>query len=212
MTWTFLAALVGFVTSFVLSSVLGLGRAVFVAGHAVVVMVFVAVFVHTHGFSLRRQFERRWVPGVIGGLLLGVLLVRQVVNQPGSTAPEGVGLAGALVWYGIVYGVVDALLLSVIPVLSLYGMRPAEEFQQPGARLNWGVIALAGSALVAAAYHLGFAEFRGASVLAPVIGNTIITLGYLLTGSPLAAVVAHVLMHAAAVLHGMDTVAQLPPH
>jgi hypothetical protein len=45
-----------------------------------------------------------------------------------------------------------------------------------------------------------------------VIGNVIITSSYLLTGSPLAAVVTHVIMHVAAVLHGMETTLQLPPH
>jgi hypothetical protein len=39
-----------------------------------------------------------------------------------------------------------------------------------------------------------------------------VTAGYLLTGSPLAAVLAHVIMHGAAVVHGMEGTAQLPPH
>lgn len=212
MTWTLLAAITGFLSAFLLSDLLGLTRGPFVAGHTVVVAVFVSAFVRAHGFSLRRQLERRWVAGLLGGLVFSALLIRQVVSQPSSPAPEGLALVGALAGYGIVYGVVDALLLSVIPVLSLYGMRSAEELKLPGARLNWGAIALAGSAVVSAAYHLGFAEFRSAAVLSAVLGNTLITLGYLLTGSPLTPIVAHVLMHVAAVVHGIDTVIQLPPH
>jgi hypothetical protein len=45
-----------------------------------------------------------------------------------------------------------------------------------------------------------------------VVGNAIITSSYLLTGSPLAAILFHVAMHVAAVLHGMETTLQLPPH
>lgn len=39
-----------------------------------------------------------------------------------------------------------------------------------------------------------------------------LTFAYLLTGNPLAAIIAHVRMHGAAVIHGMGTTMQLPPH
>jgi hypothetical protein len=45
-----------------------------------------------------------------------------------------------------------------------------------------------------------------------VVGNAIVTSSYLLTGSPLAAILSHVAMHVAAGLHGMDTTLRLPPH
>ena len=61
-------------------------------------------------------------------------------------------------------------------------------------------------------YHLGYTEFQGAAIVSAVIGNAIITLTYLLTGSPLAAVATHIIMHMAAVLHGMATTLQVPPH
>ena len=58
----------------------------------------------------------------------------------------------------------------------------------------------------------GFAEFRGPTLLQPLIGNAVVTAGYLLTGSPLAAILAHVIMHGAAVFQGMEGTVQLPPH
>jgi hypothetical protein len=73
-------------------------------------------------------------------------------------------------------------------------------------------IALGASLLVTAAYHLGYQEFRGPALIQPLIGNALLTLGLLLSGSPAAAIVGHVIMHAAAVLHGMETTVQLPPH
>lgn len=45
-----------------------------------------------------------------------------------------------------------------------------------------------------------------------MVGNAIITSSYLLTRSPLAAILSHVAMRVAAVLHGMETTLQLPPH
>lgn len=68
------------------------------------------------------------------------------------------------------------------------------------------------STFITAAYHIGFDEFRGMALLAPLIGNAVITLGYLLSGNPMAPVLSHILMHGAAVVHGMTSTVQLPPH
>jgi hypothetical protein len=50
------------------------------------------------------------------------------------------------------------------------------------------------------------------SPTAALIGNGIMTLSYLASGSPIAPMLSHVVMHIAAVLHGMATTVQLPPH
>lgn len=46
----------------------------------------------------------------------------------------------------------------------------------------------------------------------PILGNAILTAAYLLTRNPLSTTLAHVAMHVASVLHGMETTIQLPPH
>ena len=46
----------------------------------------------------------------------------------------------------------------------------------------------------------------------PLIGNGVMTAGYLLTGNPLTPTLAHILLHGAAVLRGPETTPQLPPH
>jgi hypothetical protein len=73
-------------------------------------------------------------------------------------------------------------------------------------------MALAASLFVTAAYHLGYVEFRGPRLLQPLIGNAVLTTGYLMTGSIATPLIGHVIMHGAAVLHGMETTVQLPPH
>jgi hypothetical protein len=135
-----------------------------------------------------------------------------VAAQPASARPHGADLAVALGWEGLVYGTVDAILLSVIPVLAVYGSRRPEQLAGPGARWRWGGAALGASLLVSAAYHLGFAEYRGPALLGPLVGNGLSTVSYLLAGNPLAPILSHVIMHQAAVWHGMATTAQLPPH
>jgi hypothetical protein len=210
--WTLLAAGLGFLSSFVLSDLLHLSRGPFVAAWVVLSGAFLAWYRASHRLDLSAQLQRRWIGGLVVGVVVGALLVRQVLSQPPSPHTEGLALVGDLAAYGVVYGIVDALMLSVVPVLSLYGMRPASELRDSVARYRWSFIALLGSALVTAAYHLGFAEFRGPRLMQPLIGNVLITLTYLVTGSPVAPIVSHVMMHVAAVMHGMATTMQLPPH
>ena len=212
MRWILSAALLGFASSAVLSSILHRPRDLFVGFHSVVVAGFVFAFLRIEGIRPGVQLRRRWLPGLVAGVLAGALLARTVLLQPDSPRPGGGALAWALLWDGVLYGIADALLLSVLPVLALYGSRPPAELRNPGTRWRWGLTALLASLGITAAYHVGFVEFRGSALVAPLIGNGIVTLSYLASGSPIAPLLSHVVMHAAAVLHGMATTAQLPPH
>ncbi len=148
--------------------------------------------------------------GMVAGLVIGALLGITVVQQPGSPAPSGLQLFWSLFWLGLVYGVLDGLLLTVLPVMAL-GVTTRCRYED-----GWGgalvFLGLASSAAVTAAYHLGYQEYRGRQLVQPLIGNTMITAGYIITGNIAAPLTAHVLMHGAAVLHGMETTTQLPPH
>lgn len=58
--------------------------------------------------------------GVIAGVLVGVFLVINVRSQPVSRQSNGGELALDLVWLGLVYGMIDALSLNVMPVLAVW--------------------------------------------------------------------------------------------
>ena len=207
-----LAGLVGFATAATFSSWLRWERNTFVLAHAGATLSFLGVYVVATGVHPMVQLRLRWRAGLAVGLLAGALLAYGVQGQEPSSRPAGTALVGALAWLGVVYGALDALLLTVIPVLSVYGSRAAEVLSRGTARLRWGALSLLASLGVTAAYHLGFAEFRGPGLVQPLIGNGVVTLAYLLAGNPLAPIIAHTAMHVAAVLHGMGTTAQLPPH
>lgn len=212
LTWVLLAALTGLSSSVVLSSWLRWPRQWFVLGYAAAAGLFLGWFFRVAQVQPIVQLRRRWQGGLLGGLVLGAILAHGVAGQPRSARPDGADLGWALVWLGGVYGSLDALLLSVVPVLSVYGNRPAEVLRQAGARARWGALALVASLGITTAYHVGFEEFRSSAVAQPLLGNGLLTTGYLLTGNPLTPVLGHVIMHGAAVLHGMGTTAQLPPH
>jgi hypothetical protein len=210
--WILGAGILGFTTAGVFSGLLHWSRTAFVLVYLLLVLCFVAGYTRIVGLSWRTQFQRRWRSGLVGGVVLGLLLARSVLAQPGSERPRGLELVLALGWYGVVYGAVDALLLNILPVLEVYRTRPAEELRDRVSLLPLALAALLASLFVTAMYHLGFVEFRGTSLLQPLLGNGVITAGYLLTGSPVTPLVGHTIMHIVAVLHGMETTTQLPPH
>lgn len=159
---------------------------------------------------MRDHPRRHWLGGVLAGLAVGMLLAASVLQQPPSRVPSGLYLGAAVIWLGLVYGLLDGLLLTVAPVLAVYGRAPARLSGTGGAAR--GARALLASLFITAAYHLGYEEFRGPQLRQPLIGNTALTVGFLVTGSVATPLIGHVMMHTAAVLHGMDTASQLPPH
>jgi len=211
-TWVLVAAAAGFVSAAVFTMILGLDRRTFVAAWSAVAAVLWAAYARQEQVRLRVQLARRLPSGIVIGSIAGAILVLSVLRQPASPAPAGAALALDLFWLGGVYGAVDALILSVLPVLALYGTRPGEPEPAAAERLGRAAMALAGSALVTAAYHAGFREFQGPELLLPVLANVGMTACYLISGSAAAPIVAHVAMHVAAVVHGAATTVQLPPH
>jgi len=210
--WVMLAGLVGFAAAAIFSTWLHWHRNAFVLAYAGLTGAFLTGYFRAFRVPLMVQLRRRWLAGLVIGLLAGAVLAYGVSRQPPSSHPAGTALAASLVWLGLVYGSLDALLLTVVPVLSVYGSRPPGLLSPAAARVRWALLALLASLAVTAAYHLGFAEFRSPTLLQPLIGNAVVTVAYLLTGNPVAPVLAHVIMHVAAVLHGMSTTVQLPPH
>lgn len=209
--WLLLAALIGFLIPAIFSSGLRWERSLFLIPYVAPAGTFLFLYFRRMPISLK-QLIGRWPYALIGAAVATFLLVRNIQEQPASAAPEGVQLVLAVAWIGVVYGVIDGLLLNVMPVLAVVGARFYEQRPSWKVRLVRGVIALAASIVVTVAYHAGYTEFHGPKMASVILGNVIITSSYLLTGSPLAAVVTHVIMHVAAALHGMETTLQLPPH
>jgi hypothetical protein len=170
-------------------------------------------YVRWSGVELGEGIRRHWAWGLLVGAIVGFFTVQTVLIQPAFPTPRGAELLFDLVWLGLVYGAVDGLLLSVLPVyatwqaLSLLGWT-----ERWYGKVGVGALALVASMLVIALYHLGYPEFRGPQVLLVVVGVGAQSLGYLLSRSPLASVTSHVAMHVAAVLYGIANVSQLPPH
>ena len=211
LTWLMLAGLIGFFVTAVFSMELRWQRSLFLVPYITIIGIFLGVYFYKQPISLK-QFLGPWRMGLVGVAISTLFLMWKVQGYPASAVPDGIPLVWAILWIGVTYGVVDGLLLNVMPVLVVQRVWSGEANTSRPTLLTRGFFALLASIFVTIAYHLGYTEFHGLSMLWVIIGNSIITLTYLLTGSPLSAIVTHVIMHIAAVLHGMETVLMLPPH
>ncbi|MCX2929125.1 hypothetical protein ORI20_02480 [Mycobacterium sp. CVI_P3] len=211
--WIAAAAMVGFSVPALFVGVLRLRRSAYLVPYIISTSLFLIVFVRWNRLEPRELLAHNWMWGVGVGVLLAGFTVGNVLSQPVSPRRRGVPLALDVFWSGVVYGTVDALLLSVLPVLATW-----QAVGTAGWTTSWigkgavAVLALCASLVVTVAYHLGYPEYRHGGLLGPVVGNTAMTLGFVISGNPLAAVISHVAMHVAAVLRGPARVAQLPPH
>jgi hypothetical protein len=212
--WVFAAAVLGFAVAAVFAGMFRLPRNIYLIAYLVLVSPFLYAFMRWSNLSIIELLRHNWIWGLVAAVLVGAFTVRNVLSQPASASSEGLSLAFDVIWLGIVYGTLDALFLSVLPVMATW-----QAFSTFGwthsllGKVLVGVIGLIASLLVTVVYHLGYPEYRVAGgVMGPSIGNTVISLGYILANNPIAAVFSHIGMHIAGVLHGPASVMQLPPH
>jgi hypothetical protein len=211
--WIFGASLLGFLISFVFAGRMKFSRNLFLVFYIIMAGFFLAAFFQSTGIDIATTISNNWLWGVLFGLLSSVFLVRHVLSQPATRQHEGMMLAFDIGWTGLIYGLMDALLLNVLPVLAI---------QAGFAGFNWattligkiglGALAMLGSLLITLTYHLGYPEFRNKKIVKVLVGNSIMTLAVLLAGNPFGALLSHPAMHVAAVLRGPETTIQLPPH
>lgn len=211
--WVLAASLLGFGLSAVFSAWFKLSRRVFLIPYIGLAALFLFLFVRASEIDVAAMLSHNWGWGLLVGAIVGVFLVLNVRSQPASRESGGVDLAVDLVWLGLAYGLIDALFLNVMPVLAVWtGLAQAGWTSSWPGRIGAGVISLLASLLVTFAYHVGYKEFRNRRVGLVLVGNTIITLAYLISTNPLGAIVSHAVMHLAAVMRGPETTLQLPPH
>jgi membrane protease YdiL (CAAX protease family) len=211
--WVLGAALLGWAQAAFFAGLLQLPRPLFLVPYVIVSSIFMIAYVRWSGVDPLVHLRQNWRWGLFGAIVVGWFVVQSVLMQPRSPAPQGLDLLFNVVWLGFVYGAIDGLLLSVLPIAATW-----QAFTLLGWTERWpgqiatGLLALVASLVVTAAYHLGYPEFQGVAVLWPVFGVGVMSLAYLVTRSPLAPVLSHIAMHVAAVVYGIQSALQLPPH
>jgi hypothetical protein len=212
--WLAVGLAVAFAVPFLLADVAGLDRDVFYGIYAAIVLSLLIGWAHSTGYDLVAAVRRRWAWAVGLGLLSGALLALTVLRSEDATErPQGLTLAAAVFWRGIVYGATDGLLLSVFPILVVFAALAGSRLSQRlRGKIVIGAAAFAASLLMTAVYHAGYSDFRSAKLRKPVLGNVVWSAPTLVTLNPIGAPIAHISLHVSAVLHSYDTETFLPPH
>ena len=211
--WILIASLLGFTVAAVFAGWLQLKRNVYLLFYIPLVSALFIAYIISNKIDTKVIFSHNWAWGLLGAFIAGAFVIKNVYTQPSSKRSTGFALLTDITWPGLVYGLMDALLLSVIPVLAIkIALTDPVWTQNWLGKIGFCIIGLFASFFVTTAYHLGYPEFRGKRILWPNIGNGVLSLAFIITMNPLAAILPHMAMHVAAMIHGKDTTGQVPPH
>jgi hypothetical protein len=142
---------------------------------------------------------------------LALVLALNVLNTEDATnRPDGAYFIFELLWRGVAYGIVDTLLLTVLPCFVAYELLHGHVAGLQG-KLRFTALALPLVVLVTAAYHLGYPQYREDGVARPETGNVLISIPTFATVNPVGSVVAHVTQHVTAVVHSYESEIFNPP-
>ena len=194
----------GFAVSWLTTDVLGVARRRYIAVLAAVTAVLGAITAWATGAAAADLVAHHWAQGLVGAVVTGAIVGFGIRRTPASLVRSGRALHEAEAWEGVVYGISEGALLSALPAFVAWQVAVDAGWATAGA---WAA-AVTASALVIAVHHFGYWDYRGPLVLEVLAGCLILTVGYLVTGSVLAPVGGHVIMHVAGVTKGVE----LPPH
>ena len=205
--------LVAFLVTWVVTDLGRVSRTPYVAILAITTLALTAGYLAWSGTSMADLVTPRWgLGGILAGSIAAAVVAPAVRRLPSGLHPQGAQLARRFLWEGIVYGTAEAILLATLPVLAVWQAADALGW----ADTTWmkvvsGALAIAGALLVTAVHHLGYREFRRRAAKPKLMGALVVcgvqALAFLLTGNVLAPIVAHVLLHAQMIAHGIE----LPP-
>ena len=209
--WIPAAALVGGGASSIFGDLLTLPVDVYYAVYAAVVLAFLGGYIRLTGLDVRPWLGRRLPIALALGVVGGLVLMRGALGRPPEGTLAGGELLGALLVRGVMYGAVDGLLLFAFPWLVVWRALGAEG-RSRSFRAGASVLALAAMLLVTTTYHMGYRDFRSSRIVLPNVGAVISGTPTLLSANPVAAPLAHVVLHVTAVLHSPASDLYLPPH
>lgn len=201
-----------FLVTWVLTDLLRIPRAPYVPILLLVALGLGAGYLAWSGTSASELFSSNVGWGLAAGLIaaaIAIPLVRRLPEHPHAT---GARLVGLMLWEGLVYGIAEAVLLATLPVLAVWQACADLGWTDGGAaKIGSGVLAIMGALFVILVHHLGYAEFRTEAGRPGLFGALAVcglqAIAFLATGSVLAPVVAHIVLHGQLLLRGDE----LPP-
>jgi hypothetical protein len=209
--WFAAISALAFLIPFGFTSVIDLHHDVYYLAYFASVFSALAMYAGATGFDVKSFILQNWRFSLVLGAGASVFLVWNVIaNNDATSRPDGPYFAFEVLWRGVAYGTVDALLLTAFPGMVAFSLLKAD-VRSIARRIAFALIALPLVLVITATYHLGYGQFRDDGVQAPETGNVIISIPMLVTTGPVGSVLAHSSMHVAAVSHAYETDVFLPP-
>ncbi len=210
--WFAGVALLAFLAPFLFASVLELQHDFYYLIYFAVTLSALAAYVRLNAIDVGEVLRQNWKLSVGVGALSTAFVVWSVLAKVDSTPhPTGWYFAFEIVWRGVFYGLVDALLLSAFPGLVAWQImkRTIDGLRR---RVSFGALTMVLVIALTAVYHLGYEDLRNSEgIRNPEIGNTVISLPVVVSANPLGSVIAHTSMHITAVTHSYESGDRLPP-
>ena len=203
-----------FLVPFLVADQLGLQRDLYYAVYVAAVVGLFVSWARDTRQPLREMFATHWRLGLALGVVFAAISAFIATRaEDGTTHPGGVEFIAALGWRGVVYGAADGLLLSAFPILLVFAaLRDSRLRRRTGGIVAVGAVAMLASLAMTAVYHSGYSDFRSEELRKPMTGDLVWSVPTLATLNPIGAPIAHVGLHAGAVVHDYDTDLFLPPH
>lgn len=212
--WLAAGLILGFLVPYIFADILDLPRDLYYGIYAASVITFITLWARATDQQVGAMLRRRWPLAVtLGAVFAGVLAFVVVRTDDATARPEGLELAWVLVWRGLMYGAMDALLLSVFPILAVFAAASGSKFRtHMMGRVAVVIAAMLASLAMTATYHAGYSDFRSDKMVKPLTGDVLWSVPTLVTLNPVGSIITHVGLHVTAVLHNYDTDTFLPPH
>jgi hypothetical protein len=208
--WFACACGLAFVVPFLGVSVLDLQHDLYYLGYFAVTLAVIAGYVRLERIDVAAVFGKRWRWSLLAGVMMAAFLVVNVFTTEDATArPHGAYFVFELLWRGLGYGLVDALLLTVLPCFVAYTLLHGRVSGIRG-KLRFTALTVPLVIIITATYHLGYPQYREDGLSRPETGNLLITIPSLVTANPLGSLVAHTSQHIAAVTHCYESRIFLP--
>jgi hypothetical protein len=209
--WFALVCFVAFLLPYLGISVLALQHDVFYLVYFAVTLALIGSYVRIERVAVAEVVRARWRWSLGIGVVMAAFLVFNVYNTSDSTArPHGFYFVFELVWRGLGYGLIDTLLLTVLPSLVAYTLLRGKVGSLIG-KLRFTALALPLVMIVTVTYHLGYPQYRHDGLSRPETGNVLISIPTFATANPVGSFVAHASQHIAAVTHAYESRIFNPP-
>jgi hypothetical protein len=206
--WLAVLAAVSFLVTWVSADKLRMRRTPYIGVLTLVTAAVAGGYIAWLDVNVTALLTTHWAWGLLAAPLCGAFMIWGMTRLPVTQRLTGRRLGIALLWEAVIYGTTEGVLLSMLPVLMAWQMIHSLGWSGTGGDIARWTLPIAASIVIAIVHHLGYWEYRNRMLVPISAGCGLLAVGYLVTASPIAPALGHILGHATGLIHGTE----MPPH